>query len=700
MAKTLYSFIHPSDGNRYFYIINTFYELPEIVPLDLSTFIWYWTRTHNNINPIPQIYDDLKNYGTSLPDYSFNELQEKEKQMVYNLVFQAGTNYLAIRNSELNSKIDDYLQNPNEIINEKKISRLLRESSFESIRPISYFASWNHTRNSIEELSLSYKWENIESLIYKQDNKSVDQLAKTFLMYCEKSFPLTAVPHLLRHNKIVNDYLQRKNYTHLLPISDCRKEERVVRHIPIHYKPNKEMKADFFDATYSCNFGIADYYKKSVHALKKKRDELSETDISVILEKELGSDFDIFNLRDSKEKKILPNIYHHVQEYKWDENILYAFSKYGIQAIDIISAWGKLLLEDAYDIDSSENNLFVITDHQQKKSLYQYNNTSDELYFIGPYDTDYPILYSENKFFYKGGFVNENLEPCTPSCFDDEKEYHQPGIYFSEGLAPVCLDGKWGYINHRSEIIIPFLYGDALPFQNGKAIVFELEKKYQITTGIWQEQSSHLPNSGLHETDKEAFFRKFPGFPKTIRKPLTNIRGIKSSQLDFMLRYHSFAYGMQQFNYDVNSLDLSVFGKWIYIDNKGNFIEEIIPDATPSRMPNIENGVNYPSDHKEKQVQEKSYWIEKIKKDESAANYLPDELYSDREFVSSVVKIQPRSYKFFISLYSEDKDIGSIALQLFPQNYSYFSESLKAYFRDEHNELTKDKKDSDEELPF
>lgn len=47
--------------------------------------------------------------------------------------------------------------------------------------------------------------------------------------------------------------------------------------------------------------------------------------------------------------------------------------------------------------------------------------------------------------------------------------------YFSEGLAPVKKNGKWGYINEAGEVVIDFQYDGAHSFSEGKALVEKLE---------------------------------------------------------------------------------------------------------------------------------------------------------------------------------------------------------------------------------
>lgn len=99
----------------------------------------------------------------------------------------------------------------------------------------------------------------------------------------------------------------------------------------------------------------------------------------------------------------------------------------------------------------------------------------------------------------KWGYINLKNETVIPFIFDDAIDsnstgytfwwpnlsrfsygwdfydpYRQPqqfGHHFSDGLASVYKDGKWGYINPRGEVIIPFDYDAVRPFSDGLAAV-------------------------------------------------------------------------------------------------------------------------------------------------------------------------------------------------------------------------------------
>ena len=73
----------------------------------------------------------------------------------------------------------------------------------------------------------------------------------------------------------------------------------------------------------------------------------------------------------------------------------------------------------------------------------------------------------------KYGFVNKSGEVVIPIKYDYARD-------FSEGLAAVQLNGKWGFINKSGKIIIPSIYDDAGGFSDGYALVERGDKWLMI----------------------------------------------------------------------------------------------------------------------------------------------------------------------------------------------------------------------------
>ncbi len=79
-------------------------------------------------------------------------------------------------------------------------------------------------------------------------------------------------------------------------------------------------------------------------------------------------------------------------------------------------------------------------------------------------------------------FCHRDRTPCSTATLSTE-EYgviryteliaptYEDGLWFTEGLAAVKKDGKWGYIDMDGEVVIDFIYDDAGVFSEGYAVV-------------------------------------------------------------------------------------------------------------------------------------------------------------------------------------------------------------------------------------
>jgi len=85
MATPIFKFQHPDlPGEDLYFIHNTFFELPETIPMDLSTFIWYNINSRRTLEGFFAAWDNLNKFQTSLKDESFDSyFDEKQKQQIY-----------------------------------------------------------------------------------------------------------------------------------------------------------------------------------------------------------------------------------------------------------------------------------------------------------------------------------------------------------------------------------------------------------------------------------------------------------------------------------------------------------------------------------------------------------------------------------------------------------------------------------------
>jgi hypothetical protein len=85
MATPVFKFQHPDLPSEDLYFIhNTFFELPETIPMDLTTFIWYHLETGSALDGFFYCWDNLNKFHTTLNDETFDTyFDENQKQQLY-----------------------------------------------------------------------------------------------------------------------------------------------------------------------------------------------------------------------------------------------------------------------------------------------------------------------------------------------------------------------------------------------------------------------------------------------------------------------------------------------------------------------------------------------------------------------------------------------------------------------------------------
>lgn len=405
------------------------------------------------------------------------------------------------------------------------------------------------------------------------------------------------------------DKLAKRSYTYQL-----FNINKIMEVLPIN--PDLEQKRAFLQVVANCNWGISsslqDYFTEQNIDLKTASIEEIDQAIESIDIKELlhPGIFNIYNIKDSNGDFLLPNIYTSIFSKDNKQNI-YALEKYCIQAIDIINSNGKVLLEDAYTVDFQENGYIIVLDHKMKYTAYVYNPASEELDLVYHFGSEFEgyFEFHEGYYFHAGRFLNESFE-YIDVWFDN-------GGIFSEGYAPVALNGKWGYINSEFEMVVPCQYGDAHEVLDGKAKVFKLKPPFDERKGYWAKN----------------FF--------DLLIPLGVLRGSSTDPNDLVSKYHCFSEGVEW----VNKIPIQEMGDWVEVD-----ISTVIDTSTIGNftitvpITEIEQGV-------------KDDWIEKIRKEALCAHHLPDELFMDKVFVLEAIEANVASYKYFSRLYSADPEI-------------------------------------------
>jgi hypothetical protein len=125
----------------------------------------------------------------------------------------------------------------------------------------------------------------------------------------------------------------------------------------------------------------------------------------------------------------------------------------------------------------------------------------------------------------KFGFINQNGEMVIPPRFIPRRgPYSYSGVVatsrFSEGLAPVAtelkygLDGVYGYIDRKGDFVIPPQFHAAQIFSEGLALVVKMERVTNVVTSAgWIDKSGHRIVTEVQGRISESLF------PKTFMDP-------------------------------------------------------------------------------------------------------------------------------------------------------------------------------------
>jgi len=93
--------------------------------------------------------------------------------------------------------------------------------------------------------------------------------------------------------------------------------------------------------------------------------------------------------------------------------------------------------------------------------------------FAGPFTDDGAVVCDSAEC----GLIDENGKFISPTWRPHRRLFPQ---HFSEGLSPAIEDGKWGYVDRKRTIVIPFQFEHAKPFEHGMAMVALNKKTFFI----------------------------------------------------------------------------------------------------------------------------------------------------------------------------------------------------------------------------
>lgn len=83
MATPVFKFKDKISEQDYYFIYDTFHELPKTIPMCLSTFVYYHLESHRTLEGFIATFHDIEKNGSSLYDSSFDAFFNEEEKSFY-----------------------------------------------------------------------------------------------------------------------------------------------------------------------------------------------------------------------------------------------------------------------------------------------------------------------------------------------------------------------------------------------------------------------------------------------------------------------------------------------------------------------------------------------------------------------------------------------------------------------------------------
>jgi hypothetical protein len=83
MATPVFKFRENSSEQDYFFIYDTYHELPQTIPMCLSTFVLYHLKTQRRLDGFLASFEGIMKSGASLGDATYDEFFNEEEKAFY-----------------------------------------------------------------------------------------------------------------------------------------------------------------------------------------------------------------------------------------------------------------------------------------------------------------------------------------------------------------------------------------------------------------------------------------------------------------------------------------------------------------------------------------------------------------------------------------------------------------------------------------
>jgi hypothetical protein len=221
MAKPIYSFTLNESRTPFFFLQNTFFELPHTIPMDIVSLINYKGRNCADfLKVFHKVYPDLMRSGSTLADWGYGSLDPNMRQHIEQLA------RIELRNAsplllETAQQVCELFETQRSFGPFKsKLDNLLATISPHLPRPFEYYDSWHFTADSLFG-NTPNEQNYLERLMAPEYDGNGNTIVPDFLLELinQNRVPLNAIPHVYRHNADVERIFRLYGAEDLLPQS-------------------------------------------------------------------------------------------------------------------------------------------------------------------------------------------------------------------------------------------------------------------------------------------------------------------------------------------------------------------------------------------------------------------------------------------------------------------------------------------------
>ena len=596
-----------------------------------------------------QIYPELVETGSSLDSIGFDDLSHPLRKQ---LIAISELRYNITGDALFFSQIEELF------ITERdfkrfffKLSALILDIRKDLPRPLEFYDSWKYTFDAMDQS----KWKNYfvkklnecgfvynendfiaHFLIKKLANKRNHAAIERFFTAClsDSKIPLNSVPHVFRSAPDIKKIFSLYGAELLVPDTVVNSDFKLKPDYSWSSFPMKgKLLKRFTEQCLHSDFYVADEIRNRIDELGRPLFKLTDNELYSVNGLSFPSD-NLQNYSNSSGNYLLP--FRFLSKLEATDIIFLSeihannFVPFGSkrlnriksEAINFIqSINGKLIEVNPSGIFGDEQLWWNDTENSSLNYLRKSNVSLGDFGF-NPAGT---CKFSEGKtFYFLCGWFDLKNKPISPLCFTSAGR-------FSEGIAPVCLNGKWGFVDKAFNLIIEAQFGHAEPFINGRAKVFLLNKRYKRECGKWIDLPTWISLSeedSCAKSEKE-FARKYPSFPSKHRIPVS------------VLSNRSWNTNYKELGYYGNNLGLGLLpgmGRYVFIDRLGNILDADCHEDLPANGIEI---IAYDGEQNKrygKKIEDENYMLKSMIKREIDYRDLPLHYKINDDFIREALK--------------------------------------------------------------